>query len=181
MAAGNSTRFGADKRLYDDGNGPLLQQTLTHVLALDLPVQVVLRAQDQTMTNELLGIHAQNPALTVFFASHPERGIGHNIAAFFRQPITWDAAMIFLADMPWIQPATSKLLLNKFDAETIVAPQINGQRGHPVLFPRQMFAQLSQLSGDQGANALLKSSSNIVEEIPVNDEGIVRDMDRLPA
>ena len=47
MAAGSSIRFGSDKRLYDDGNGPLLQQTLSHVLALNLPVFVVLRTQDQ--------------------------------------------------------------------------------------------------------------------------------------
>ena len=48
MAAGSSIRFGSDKRRYDDGNGPLLQQTLAHVVALNLPVSVVLRVQDQT-------------------------------------------------------------------------------------------------------------------------------------
>ena len=31
MAAGSSIRFGSDKRRYDDGNGPLLQQTLAHL------------------------------------------------------------------------------------------------------------------------------------------------------
>lgn len=187
MAAGSSVRFGSDKRLYDDGNGPLLQQTLSHVLALHLPVQIVLRAQDKPGTDELLGTHAQNPTLDCFFVSQPELGIGHNLAAFFQQPPTWDGAMVFLADMPWIQPATSALLLEQFDecaGEKVIAPQIEGRRGHPVLFPRHLFKQLAQCSGDQGANTLLKElvkcSPSMVLEIPVEDKGVTLDLDSLP-
>ena len=88
--------------------------------------------------------------------------------------------MIFLADMPWIRTDTSQLLLKHFDGEKIIAPQIAGQRGHPVLFPRQMFAQLAQLRGDRGANALLQSSHGLVREIPVEDQGVVLDVDALP-
>jgi len=180
MAAGSSIRFGSDKRLYDDGNGPLLQQTLSHVLALNVPVFVVLRSQDQGAVDELLGRHIGNPALTCYFVSHSERGIGHSLAAFFRQPPAWDGAMIFLADMPWIMTDTSQQLLKHFDGEKIIAPLIAGQRGHPVLFPRQMFAQLAQLRGDEGANALLQSSHVLVDEITVEDQGVVLDVDALP-
>jgi|TARA_B110000046_G_C12882309_1_gene350668 molybdenum cofactor cytidylyltransferase len=180
MAAGSSIRFGSDKRLYDDGNGPILQQTLSHVLALNLPVCVVLRIQDQRAVGELLGRHTGHPGLACYFVSHSERGIGHSLQAFFRQPPAWDGAMIFLADMPWIKTDTSQLLLEHFDAEKIIAPQIAGQRGHPVLFPRQMFAELSQLRGDRGANALLQSSHGLVVEIAVEDQGVVLDVDSLP-
>ena len=70
--------------------------------------------------------------------------------------------------------------MENFDVEKIIAPQIAGQRGHPVLFPRQMFAKLAQLRGDRGANALLQSSLGLVREIPVEDHGIVLDVDSLP-
>jgi molybdenum cofactor cytidylyltransferase len=180
MAAGSSIRFGSDKRRYDDGNGPLLQQTLAHVVALNLPVSVVLRVQDQTKVDELLGRHAKNPALACYFVSHSELGIGHSLAAFFQQPPPWDGAMIFLADMPWIRSDTSRLLMENFDVEKIIAPHIAGQRGHPVLFPRQMFGKLAQLRGDRGAHALLQSSLGLVRELPVEDHGIVLDVDSLP-
>ena len=163
MAAGSSIRFGSDKRRYDDGNGPLLQQTLAHVVALNLPVSVVLRVQDQTKVDELLGRHAKNPALACYFVSHSELGIGHSLAAFFQQPPPWDGAMIFLADMPWIRSDTSRLLMENFDVEKIIAPHIAGQ-----------------LRGDRGANALLQSSLGLVREIPVEDHGIVLDVDSLP-
>jgi molybdenum cofactor cytidylyltransferase len=179
MAAGSSIRFGSDKRLYDDGNGPLLQQTLSHVLALNLPVFVVLRTQDQRAVDELLGRHTGNPALACYFVSHAERGIGHSLAAFFRRPPAWDGAMIFLADMPWIRTDTSQRLLKHFDGEKIIAPQIAGQRGHPVLFPSQMFAELAQLRGDRGANALLQSSHRLVLAIAVEDQGVMLDVDSL--
>ena len=88
--------------------------------------------------------------------------------------------MIFLADMPWIQSDTSRLLMENFDVEKIIAPHIAGQRGHPVLFPRQMFGKLAQLRGDRGAHALLQSSLGLVRELPVEDHGIVLDVDSLP-
>ena len=87
--------------------------------------------------------------------------------------------MIFLADMPWIRTDTSQRLLKHFDGEKIIAPQIAGQRGHPVLFPSQMFAELAQLRGDRGANALLQSSHRLVLEIAVEDQGVMLDVDSL--
>lgn len=178
MAAGASRRFGSDKRRYDDGSGALLRRTLNHVLALDVPTCVALRAGDEPDTPELLGeaLHA----VTVLYVEDADRGLGHSIARCFQTPPDWDGALIFLADMPNVAPSTAQHLLQHFDAGRIQAPTYDDRRGHPVLFPRTFFGALAQLKGDTGARDLLSREENRVALHPVDDPGIHWDLDTPP-
>jgi molybdenum cofactor cytidylyltransferase len=57
----------------------------------------------------------------------------------------------------------------------IVAPLINGQRSNPVLFDRQLFQDLSQLSGDVGGRVLF--SRYPIRWVEWIEEGIDLDID----
>jgi len=178
MAAGSSTRFGSDKRRYNDGSGTLLQRTLRHVLALELPTRVALRAQDQNDTAELLGAAAAQ--VTPHYMPAPERGLGHSIACCFQTPPPWDGALIFLGDMPDITQETGRILLQHFQPDRIQAPTYRRRRGHPVLFANRFFNALANLEGDSGAQALLLGESASVDLHVVNDPGVLQDIDTPP-
>ena len=178
MAAGASRRFGSDKRLFDNGEGALLQQTLAHVLQLNVPTILVLRPDDEHRTNELLGEFIQNGLLELFYAVNPERGMGANMAQVFVAPPDWDAALIFLGDMAWIKPQTSRLVAECFARDSIVVPVYAGRRGHPVLFPKSCYVTLSGLDDDEGAKRLLHADSANLIEVRVDDENILKDLNR---
>ena len=176
MAAGASRRFGSDKRLFDDGEGPLLQKTLAHILWLKLPTILVLKPEDELLAKELMGDHQQNKLLSVFYAANPERGMGANMAQVFRSPPDWDGALIFLGDMAWIKPETSRLVINSFERESIVVPVHEGRYGHPVLFPRSCYSKLAVLDGDVGGRGLLQAGDSRLIEVTVDDKTIMADL-----
>ncbi len=176
MAAGLSRRFGDDKRRFDAGDGPLLQQTLAVVLALGLPTRVALRASDAEDIDSLLGQSAAGIVEPVY-VDDSERGLGYSIARCFDPAPDWDGALLFLGDMPRLKPATAQLLITHFDASHIQAPTHGGRRGHPVLFPREFFPALATLDGDTGARDLLRNARGALIEHAVIDEGILWDLD----
>ena len=62
-------------------------------------------------------------------------------------------------------------------SETIVAPVCHGQRGHPIAFPASLHrAVLLAPVTSSLKDALAKTGARRVE-LPVSDEGILRDVD----
>lgn len=176
MAAGLSRRFGADKRRFDDGSGPLLQQTLAHVLAMQLPTRIALRAHDSVHLETLLGQAAAANVQPVY-VDDCERGLGYSIARCFNPPPDWDGALLYLGDMPHLQPDTARLLIAHFDVRRIQAPAFQGRRGHPVLFGRDFFGALATLDGDTGARDLIRRSRDVLDMHDVDDAGAIWDID----
>ena len=99
-----------------------------------------------------------------------------------------DAAgwMIALADMPLIKPETYQQLVRTFFAcQQIVIPCLEGEKkapyGHPVIFPNRYKADLLALSGDQGAKSILKQHTDDIQQVLVDDSGILQDFDTQEA
>ncbi|HIC21369.1 MAG TPA: nucleotidyltransferase family protein [Gammaproteobacteria bacterium] len=93
-------------------------------------------------------------------------------------PADLDAVVLCLGDMPLVVSAHLDLLINNFSADVACAPYCRGRRGHPVQFPRSMFPDLLQLSGDTGARELLEKIESTILQIDVNDEGIFFNVNR---
>ena len=70
-------------------------------------------------------------------------GISTSIQAGLRA-ISGEAALIVLADQPFVRPETIDL------RSKIVIPTYNGTRGNPVLVDRSLFAEIMELRGDVG-------------------------------
>jgi len=56
-------------------------------------------------------------------------------------------------------------------------PRVDGKPGHPVAFTRAAFADVMQLSGDQGATALLKQRRDAVAYLDTDESGALTDID----
>lgn len=98
-------------------------------------------------------------------------------------PAGADAAIILLADMPKIKPATLDALIETFDRERpdAVVPCHHGHRGNPVLIARALFPSMLRLTGDEGARRILADGSYRVAACEVRDPGVLLDVDTREA
>lgn len=182
LAAGSSARFGSDKRLYPADSLPMLQRVLATVIDSVRSVIVVLRADDEAILPALLGHFLHDSRIRPVLLDRPESGMGGNLArAVSLLPADCAGVLVMLADLPFVRPCTVCEVVSAFDGQGIVVPVIAAggepRQGHPVLFPQQLFSELRQLSGDEGARRLLHRYRDSVVWLPVQDEGILRDVD----
>ena len=87
-------------------------------------------------------------------------------------------ALIALADMPWVSSSTvARIATALRNGAVLAAPTYRGTRGHPVAIAARYFAAAQTLSGDQGARSLLAAHETELDLIPVDDPGVLRDVD----
>ena len=90
-----------------------------------------------------------------------------------------EAALIVLADQPFIRPATLDRLIEQYGEKRpqIAIPVYRGFRGNPVLLDRSVFSEVMELHGDIGCRAIFGSHLENILKVPVEDAGILADID----
>jgi molybdenum cofactor cytidylyltransferase len=88
---------------------------------------------------------------------------------------TTEGMLVCLVDHPLISAGLVASLIKAFDRDKnrIVIPTFRGQRGHPVIFPSRMYAELLAAPEDVGARAVVQAHAGDVIEVPVEEEGIL--------
>jgi molybdenum cofactor cytidylyltransferase len=80
--------------------------------------------------------------------------------------------------MPFVAPETIRHVAAALDAgAALVAPAYQGERGHPVGFGARYRVELTALSGDAGARAILARDRARTRVVAVDDPGVLRDID----
>jgi molybdenum cofactor cytidylyltransferase len=175
LAAGTSSRFGANKLRHRLPNGTPLAVACAHSL---LPacsrVVAVLRPGDDELAGWL-----EEAGCAVVLCREASAGMGHSLAAGVRAAADAAGWLVALADMPFIRPSSHQAVAAALQAgATLAATQYQGRRGHPVGFARIWLPALSALTGDHGAKALLEKHSQHLTLCPLDDAGVVQDIDR---
>lgn len=177
LAAGKSTRMGQNKMLADFRGQPLIRMTVETVLkSAATPVLVVTGNQAEEVRSALDGLDVvvtDNPD----FAQGLSTSLRAGLAAL---PANVAGAVVCLGDMPLVEPAVIDRLIAAFnptEGRLICAPTYDGKLGNPVLWGREFFAEMSQLSGDRGARSLLDAHGEQLVEIPVADDAVLTDID----
>lgn len=65
--------------------------------------------------------------------------------------------------------------MNELKQHTLVRPIYNGLPGHPVGISAKHYTELINLVGDDGAKSILRR--NLVYQLDINDENVVKDID----
>lgn len=171
LAAGRSRRFGALKQLAPIDGMPMVARTAAVVRAAGLPALLVTGAGAEAVA-------AAVPDLPARHAAGHALGLAESLkAGLAAAPEGWSAALVVLADMPFVRPDTLARLAGALAAGTpAVVPVAGGRRGNPAGFARALWPRLLALEGDRGAGAILDELG--VVEVPVTDSGIHRDVDR---
>lgn len=177
LAAGRSTRMGSNKLLKSVEGKLMIRRTVENVLQSKAsPVLVVTGHEDAKIREALVG-------LPVTFAHNPNyaEGLSTSLKAGISQlPPDADGALVILGDMPLVPVVTMNRLISAFNPEknrSICVPVFEGERGNPILWGRQHFAEFEGIRGDGGAKVLLVVNTDNVLEVPVRTEGVLTDFD----
>lgn len=175
LAAGFSRRFGADKRRAQwFGGQSLLAASLQVPTAVLDNVWVVLRTDDDASA---LGVPAH---CKVIRSPAAIDGMGHSLAsgiACLSVESNAVAAAVFLGDMPRLNTECLHSLLAHSAANKITVPMYRGEAGHPVIFGRNFWPQLIELTGDRGGKSVLKANPHACLNVEVDDPNILFDVD----
>ena len=87
--------------------------------------------------------------------------------------------MVNLVDHPLVRAETITALIASFwtDPVPIIIAAHQGKRGHPVLFSRQVDAELLAAPLEKGAKVVVRKDPARVRQVPLDDPGIVADID----
>ncbi|KPD12374.1 NTP transferase domain-containing protein [Phaeobacter sp. 11ANDIMAR09] len=173
LAAGASSRMkGRDKLMEPVQGMPLLNLICRRASQTGLPCYVTVPTLDHPR------VSATGTARVVAVPDASE-GMSASIRAGVRAlEENIEAVMILPCDMPELQTEDFSTLANRFRgaaSPVLRATSSDGTPGHPVLFPRRCFAELSQITGDQGARILLRDQE--VELIALPGQRALTDLD----
>lgn len=90
-----------------------------------------------------------------------------------------EGMLVCLVDHPLISAQVVSLLIETFERDTnkIVIPTYRGKRGHPVIFPSALYAELLGVREDApeniGARAVVHAHATDVVEVSVDEEGVI--------
>ena len=174
LAAGAGRRFGGPKLLQrlDDGR-PMAVAAARNLLAGVGRALAVVRPEDRELARVLA-----REGLEVVPCAQADGGMGLSLACGVRASADAHGWVIALADMPYILPATVIEVVRCLRRGAVLAaPEYRGQRGHPVGLARAFLEPLLALDGDAGARAVLEQHGAQLVTFPVDDPGVLIDID----
>jgi CTP:molybdopterin cytidylyltransferase MocA len=111
----------------------------------------------------------------------PSRGQLSSLVAGMDAVVTpqTDAVLMTLVDVPLVRVSTVTAVIDAWRRARapIVRPAIGDRHGHPVIFDRAVFEELRRAPLDAGAKAVVRAHEHEILNVPVDDEGCVRDVD----
>lgn len=158
LAAGASSRMGAPKQLLlVDGKSLIKRICETAMDTPCHPIVTVLGANRNLIRKE-----TERMPITVIDNPQWENGMSSSIkmglAGAYMTEKAIDAAIFLTVDMPYVSAELINKMIEKAESDEkieIVACKYNNQMGIPVLFKRTLFADLLELTGDEGAKKVV--------------------------
>jgi molybdenum cofactor cytidylyltransferase len=161
LAAGFSSRFGRQKLLESWHGEPLVRLAARRLLEAGLDPVLAVISEEPRFRDALAGL----PLGTVV-NPQPERGISGSIGLGVRAlPATSPAALIAVADQPYLTPVALAELVLAFATGRIVVPRYGEVRGNPAIFDRRFFPELLTLEGDRGGQVVVSAHPEAVVEV----------------
>jgi molybdenum cofactor cytidylyltransferase len=179
LAAGRSVRMGEAKQLLRVSGRTVLERTLENVRGARVDeIVLVLGSSAEVVSRRLPPAHLDG--LKVVINQNFEEGMASSLREGLRamSPLMC-GALIVLADQPFVRSETLNRIIERYreSGAEIVIPFYGGKRGNPVLLDRSVFTEVMALEGDTGCRAIFPNHVNGIVEMPVDDEGIVLDID----
>ena len=176
LAAGSGSRFGGGKLLAPYMGRTLIEASLANLAEAPVDETVVVVGDDAQRVRavcEPYGVRVvENPDW--------QRGQSTSVrAGLLALGPQVRAAVVLLADQPLVGPGAVERLVAAFEGGAKVAvATYGGRRRNPVLFSRAVWPLLeAELSGDEGARAVLRRHPDLVTEVPCDGVGDPADVD----
>ena len=181
LAAGNSTRFGSNKLIYELDGKPMflhLLEKLEKICHQNKSYKLFCITQHDEIAEII-----KNMNLVTVLSPESKNGasftIKNGLSAVQRHFPEADKFVFFVADQPYL----SELTVNSFirtSAESekgILCVSNNGETGNPVCFSAGYFNELMLLTGDRGGKYVLRKHPDDVSLFEVEDSSELEDID----
>lgn len=152
LASGQGKRFGSNKLLAEVEGVPLYRRAMDtlakaglHRLAVCSPYTEILAA-------------GENSGFLPLRNEHAAEGISASVRLGLSAMEDLDGVLFAVCDQPYLTTQSIIKLVNSFQESknAICALSWKGQRGNPVIFPRDLFGELAALTGDVGGGAVIR-------------------------
>lgn len=178
LAAGRSSRMGRSKALLPVGDETFLESAVRTLREGGCdPVVAVLPADgDAERLTALVESAGGRPAVNPDPGSEQVDSLRVGLQAVGEGPA---ATIVLPVDFPLAGPGIVRRLIETFRARgaPIVRPIHHAQPGHPVLFARDLWAELAGPDLDEGARDVVHRHHAEIEDVPVDDRGVTVDVD----
>ncbi|MDQ6830291.1 MAG: nucleotidyltransferase family protein [Gemmatimonadota bacterium] len=171
LGAGAGTRFGEPKACAQLPNGDTFLATVVR-LAFDSGADPIIAVTPPGITAPAPAIVVENP-----------HGRGEQIAsvrlALTRLASTRaEGVLLWPVDHPVVLVESVLAVVDEFQRTRapVVVPVYNGRRGHPGFFARESWQDLMTIETG-GAREVIARFASRLREVPVDDAGILRDID----
>ena len=164
MAAGNASRFRANKLAAEFDGKPLIRHALDAVpkALFDKVVVVTQYPQIAAMARESGFLPLENP--------HPDYGISYTIRLGTRELLDCDAILYMVSDQPLLDASSVERIVEQWrqHPRCIVGAAHEGKRGNPNIFPREFYGELLALTEDHGGNTVIRAHPDrlLLVEVP---------------
>lgn len=177
LAAGESRRMGTPKALLPYEGYTFIERICRAFLTAGVGELIVVLGAWEEKLRPALPAH---PALRTVV--NPDYTLGQlsSLTTGLRAlSAESEAAVVNLVDHPLIVAETIAALIASFRADPlpIIIASHNGKRGHPVMFSRDVYAELLAAPLDKGAKVVVRKDPERVRAVPLADPGILADID----
>jgi molybdenum cofactor cytidylyltransferase len=166
LAAGTSSRMGSNKLLFELEGESVLRRAAKRALAGGLsPLVVVLGHESDLAHREIEDLPCQ-------WALNPlyEQGINSSLKSGVMavQGLKAPAAMVMLADMPYVTPEMIAAMIDRFRTTTapLVISDYEGVNAPPMVYDRSLFMELLMMTGEGCGRQVVKRHRSEAEVIP---------------
>jgi len=176
LAAGTSSRMGSPKPLLMVGGRTLLEHVLQTVRDAHVDDIVVVLGHEANRVRSHVSFDGARSVVNPAYAEGMSSSIRAGVQAADARS---DGFLIVLGDQPFVDPATIGALMARRNGSNakILIPTYEGRRGNPVLLDRSLSEEVQSITGDQGCRAIFGRHSQGILEVPVDDPGILVDLD----
>lgn len=177
-AAGSGSRFGMDKLMLPVSGQPMGIHALDTLRLDAFALRVLVTSKDKGYLIDA----AKERGFEVVINPAPEQGMSSSVRLGTEHILTtgeYDGILYAVADQPNLSAASVKKLIDAFEREPdcIWAPEAEGKRGNPVIFPASLFPELMQISGDRGGRQVIAAHRELLRTVQVPASEL-KDIDR---
>lgn len=167
-AAGQSIRFGSDKLQLSIDGQPMGIHALDVLEEVPFDRRVLVTSQDKSYLIQ----GAQARGFSVVINPDPSWGMSTSVrlgTAHILRSGAYDGILFAVADQPNLKADTVRRLVEAFATapDCIWAPEAEGKRGNPVIFPASLFGELLEITGDRGGRQVILAHPELLRTVIV--------------